>query len=123
MNENLSMWLFGGIAAWLISLSGCVIKIMLSQARIETTFEIIGQKAARALHRDDNLHRLDELLDKYLDRNYELSFEEWQSLLNLCEIYEASPQASDAHKMFAFGLSAVCHHKLRHSPDMIKRRL
>ncbi len=83
---------------------------------LEAVFNILGEKAAKLLHSDDDPYQIDSLLDKYLDRHYELSFAEWEALLAKCSVIEENKVLSKDERLLAGWISAVCHHKLRRPP-------
>lgn len=87
---------------------------------MEVLFETFGRKAAKALHSPHDPYGIDPLLDKYLDRHYELSIEEWSLLLKRCKEIEAQGDVSKEQKFFAGMLEAVCWHKLHIDPPMRK---
>ncbi len=112
------MWLGGQSVAIL----GTVVKLYVSMAqrvtRVETMLELLGRTAAKDLH-SPHTPELDALLDKYIDRHYELSYDEWQKLLELCN--KSMEEETNVRKATcAEFLAAICHHKLRHTPP--KRR-
>lgn len=120
MSETLQIWLFvltgGGVIALACSGGAFVLSFSVRVARIEAMFELMGEKAAKALHRDDDKYHMDNLLDKYLDRNYELSFTEWTKLRDLCLMVEKDNNASDKEHVFAAFLGSICEHKLLMRP-------
>lgn len=60
--------------------------------KMETVWDVFGEKAAKILHRDDDKYGVDKLLEQYLDKHYDLSMEEWQKLHDTME--RISPRAS-----------------------------
>lgn len=84
--------------------------------KMEALFELLGEKAAKLLHSPDDHHGIDELLDKYMDRNYELSFDEWQKLLSICGTIENNKELSKGERVLAAFLGMVSSHKLRLPP-------
>lgn len=110
------LWIMGIFVA--LSGAGITAYVSLIQriVKLETTLSLIGLKAARILHSTDDHHGLDALLDKYIDRHYELSYGEWQQLLENCELIEEDVRLSKQERTLAAIVSAVCHHKLKHPP-------
>lgn len=110
------MWLFGIMGAWLVALSVAVLHLLIAQ--VKTNFAInlfidsLGEKLAKALHRDDDKFGLDALLDKYLDQHYDLTMEEWIELRDLCNKTLANHSISKNERGMAGMLAAVCDHKL-----------
>lgn len=120
MSETLQIWLFvltgGGLVALACTGAGFVLSISIRMTRIEAVFELMGQRAAKALHRDDDKYHMDALLDKYLDRHYELTLDEWRHLLERCTAVEKDMTASDKEHIFAAWLGSICEHKLLMTP-------
>lgn len=90
-------WMF----TWVKSISDNVI-------RIQTTIDIMGINAARTLH-SPHTPKLDVLLDKYIDRNYELTAQEWNELLEDCNAIVENKQESHGYRLSAAWLAAICH--------------
>lgn len=116
MSETLQIWLFvltgGGLVALACTGAGFVLSMTVRMTRIEAVFELVGQRAAKALHRDDDKYHMDALLDKYLDRHYELTMKEWKLLWERCTTVEQDESASATEHIFAAWLGSVCEHKL-----------
>ncbi len=83
---------------------------------LEVLFGTLGEKAARALHRDTDPWGLDPLLDKYLNRHYELTYDEWTELRLRCQKVQHDSDATPTEKFFAGFLEAVTMHKLNIVP-------
>lgn len=88
--------------------------------RVEMTLIMISETAAKLLHADDDFHGLDKYIDKYLDRNYELTFEEWQALLDQFEKVMNNPQMPRDTRLAAALVFHICRHKLMLPPDKTK---
>jgi hypothetical protein len=116
MTEILAMWLFGILGAWLIVLTSAIFTIKIEQVKIRVAVDIfietMGEKIAKVLHADDDHLGLDSLLDKYLNRQYELSYAEWFELKNRCNHILADEKVSQLERSLAGMLAAVCEHKL-----------
>lgn len=116
MNETIQIWLFAGMAAWLAILSGSVLRILLAQVKTQVAVDLfidgLGEKLAKALHNDDDNLVIDALLDKYLDRHYELSYEEWLALKNRCNAILENKEVSKLERSLAGMLAGVCEHKI-----------
>lgn len=84
--------------------------------RVEAVLALLGEKAAKLLHQDDDSYGVDKLLDKYLDRNYELKVEEWEVLMKAMEQLESNVTLPVGARLAAATVSAVCHHKLSIPP-------
>lgn len=85
--------------------------------KIETTIELIGLNSAKFLHRDDDVFRMDAILDKYIDRNYAMTWAEWSLLLEKCDQVKNNESVEIFYRFMAGQLAAVCHHKLQHTPN------
>lgn len=129
--ETLANWILGtatpivagGIAAYisvtnrLTRLESMVHEDMESRVtRMETLMKMLGDKAAKILHSPSDHHQMDELLDKYLDRHYELSPEEWTELLIKTSAVENDKSLTKGERTLAAWLNAICHHKLMMDP-------
>lgn len=131
MNNEVAMWIGGILITGAYAVGGFALKIALSAyhhiamrseehgekiVRIETMLEIQGKTMARSLH-SPHTPELDALLEKYYARNYELSYKEWERLLDLCN-RAIEDNAGTEKADYAEFLAGVCHHKLRHLPPM-----
>jgi hypothetical protein len=123
LTEAMAIWLFGAVAAWGLILSGAVLKLFMAQwqmrmaiaqmkVAVDLFIDTLGEKLAKVLHADDDHHQLDELLDKYMNPAYELSYEEWFELKNRCNHILETKTYSDLERSLAGLLAAVCEHKL-----------
>lgn len=82
------------------------------EARFELFLSLLGTKAAKALHSPDDHHGLDRLLEDYIARNHELSYDKWQELKDRCDAIIWTAGSSKTEEFLAGMLSAVCEHKL-----------
>lgn len=84
MNQEAILWMFGivqtviclaitGGLAWLLI-------IVQRLTKVETILALFAEKAAAILH-SPHTPELDKLLEKYCDREYELSDSEWRQLM------------------------------------------
>lgn len=97
-----------GFGAWLVlSQFALIVRV----TRIETLFEILGEKFAKVLH-SPHTPELDSYLEKYVDKGYELSFNEWRELMERCEAIENDLANPKDQRLLAAFVSALCHHKL-----------
>src|SRR5579864_4445366 len=113
MSETTIIWLFGVIGAWNVVLTIGIFKLFLSQVETKTLISIMSKKAAEILHDSDNKFGLDDLLEKYVSRHYELSIEEWNVLLRKCEAIEAELANKKQERLLAAIISSTCRHKLK----------
>lgn len=115
MDNATILWIFGIVQAILALAipAGIAFAMSISNrvSRIETVISMLGESAARALHSPDDHLRIDTLLDKYLDRNYELSLQEWQELLHMMERIEADETKNPLERAMAGQLKAIASHK------------
>lgn len=116
MSETTQQWLFGVIGVWCAGMSIAILHLIIQQVKTKVAVDLfidtLGEKLARALHRDDDSLRIDGLLDKYLNRHYELSYEEWVELRDKCNAILANKQISKLERSLAGMLAGVCEHKL-----------
>lgn len=124
MTQDVIMWILGlaitGVFLILMSMIGKINNFSERIVRLETTIDIMGKNAAHSLH-SPHTPSLDVLLDKYLDRNYELTALEWASLLEDCEQRMDDKNESQGYRWNAGFLAAICHHKLGHDIEKVKR--
>jgi hypothetical protein len=124
MTESITLWLLGGFASVFLVFAVSAInahgKMSERVTRLEAVMALFGQKAAKLLHSPDDHLNIDALLDKYLDRNYELTFEDWGALLSQCEKIEEDKSLQKDTRTLAAWLSAIANHKLM-NPPTIKR--
>lgn len=127
MSESTILWLAGVFVSLITAdvVSYVVLKdkiadfnmdIIQRVTRLEAVLEHIGNKSAKILHSPDDHLGIDELLDKYLDREYELTMKEWQILMKRCEEIENDRTLAQGSRLAAAMLNAVCHHKLGLDP-------
>lgn len=120
MNLEITLWILGGVFVCIGSGMAAYIAVVQRLTRLEVSFELwmqnMGNRAAKALHRHDDKYHMDALLDKYLDRNYELNLNEWKSLRDHCLVVENDPSASDKEHVFSAWLGAICEHKMLLDP-------
>lgn len=120
MSETLSIWLFAGcyalgcfavlsVAKMAFSFSQ---RLTIIETRWETFMEGIGKRAAAAVHRDDNMHGIDGILDKYL-ANHFLSPDEWGAVKVACEKMLIEKTISSDLKIGYVLLAAVCEDKMK----------
>jgi hypothetical protein len=104
-------WAIG--AAFACIGAGFIILFNLVQrvARIEALVEAFGVNAAKVLH-SPHTPELDKLLEKYIDRNYELSVEEWEQLHAMCDRIVHDTKLPKQERMLAGFVAALAKHKL-----------
>lgn len=79
--------------------------------KVETILALIGEKAAKILH-SPHTPELDALLEKYYDRHYELSFQEWARLKEMCIDIENNHDEPKEGRVLAAIIATFCDHKL-----------
>lgn len=117
--EPFVFWILGSSVGILSAGVGGYINLVQRVTRVEAVLALFGEKAAKILH-SPHTPELDSLLEKYISRNYELSFEEWQRLLLFCETIENDKSGGTEERALAAWLSAISHHKLRMPPPSRK---
>ncbi len=120
MSETLQIWLFAAAFAGIIGIGGfCQLlnnKFIRFESRLDMTIELWGKKAAKFLHSPTNHLGMDELLDKFLDRYYEMSWKEWTELHEKCLATENDEKATEGERIYAAGLGIICEHRLHMLP-------
>lgn len=112
MNETILMWLFGGMAAWNVFNSGCVLLLRSEVTKIRTILIITSKRAAEILHSPDDHLGIDELLDEYKKHEYDLSYSQWLELKQRCEEIVQNPGCSKSERLLALLVSEFSTHKL-----------
>ena len=118
MNETLIIWLFGGVSAWLVAITGMVLLLKTEVTKIRTILVITSKRAAEILHSPDDHLGIDSLLDKYIEKHHELSFREWEQLKGRCEDIIKNPSCTKSERMLALFVVEFSVHKL--TPKGIK---
>ena len=96
MSELWQTTLFIVIGGWLFTLTGAfvgTIFILITRVndvgnrvtRLETAFELMGNRTIQALHSPDDHLELDGLVEKYMENNYDLPLEDWETVKETCE--------------------------------------
>lgn len=124
MNQEVMLWLLGIVITVCLAIVGFLLlahlDIIRRLVRIETMFEVYGEKAAKILH-SPHTPQLDVLLEKYVDREYELTPAEWKELLGRCETIENDSGNPKDQRALAAWVATVAHHKLQHPPPEFKK--
>jgi hypothetical protein len=125
MNETTEIFLFilGGVFVCVGAGAGAVLMLLgkISDLRervvaIEVRNEITDRRTAKLSHSPHDPYGWDPLIDKYLDRHYEMSMDEWRTWLARCEaVINDKTKPMDDRKM-AVQLAAICWHKLMIDP-------
>lgn len=83
--------------------------------KMETTLELLGFNAAKALH-CPTTPDLDILLEKYCkqyeDSHYNLPYEDWVKLNDICNQILENKNLTTGYRAAAGIVQALCHHKL-----------
>lgn len=115
MNQDLFNVIVGVILTGVLAFGAWLVLSQFSLdkrlTRIETLFEILGEKFAKVLH-SPHTPELDSYLEKYIDNGYEMSFQEWRELMGRCEAIENDQACPKDQRLLAAFVSALCHHKL-----------
>lgn len=119
MTENVILFFFGQ-AIVLIS-AGIISHISNSNriSKLEGFIEGLGVEFAQRLHHTDDRYGVDALLDKYIDRHYELSPLEWVDLYDACIRILALPSLTPLEETGYLFIKRVCLHK---AEQLIKER-
>lgn len=123
MSENAILFLIGQAITLVIGMlvSWASLKSEIGSLRervvaIEVKDEVLSRKNARIMHSPHNPYGMDGLIDKYLDRHYELTTGEWQEWMKRCENVIDDPKTPTQDKLIAAQLLCVCWHKLMMPP-------
>lgn len=127
MTENWSIALFtifgGALLGAYAGIVGGAFLIIQRVQRVETSMEFMlelnGIKASRHQHSPDNHHGLDPLIDLYLQREYELTNEQWQEWFDKEEKIIRDESKSFDERENALRVAALCNHKLRRAPSIV----
>lgn len=135
MSENVILGLFGFL---ITAIMACVGKLFSDHkelanrvatehnnlahkvTRIETALMMINENALKILHNDDDRYRMDDLINKYLDRHYDLSHTEWEELEHLLEKVMNNKENPDGARLAASMAYHLCRHKRFLEPDKTK---
>lgn len=120
MNQELILWVLGQSFVYAGVLVLAYIKVTNRLTRLETIMDMLGDKAAKILH-SPHTPDLDRLLEKYIDKYYNLTLEEWKELLARCDEIENNLANPKDQRALAAIVAAMCHHKLMHLPPKMRR--
>lgn len=101
MSEPLLIWLFGGLCAWSCALSVAVFRLFLTVTKITMVLLTVSKQAAAVLHHSDDRYSIDHLLEKYIKRHHELSYEEWQELFTKTQMIIDDPNIAKGDRVAA----------------------
>lgn len=125
MEKDLLIWIFsgmficvaGGLTAYLTMIgkvnemaekfANQVLGVDKRLLRVETLFEMWGEKAAKFLH-SPHTPKLDALLEKYYDKHYNLTPEEWTELYDMCREIEENTELPREERSLAGFISMMC---------------
>jgi hypothetical protein len=126
MSENWAIAIFGAIATFTLAMvSGCLVMLFSMRERIvalESRNEFEDRRIAKLSHSPHNPYGWDKSIDKYLNRHYEMSPDEWSEWLHDCEKVMDDESKPKNDRIIAARLAAVCWHKLR-MPPPIRRQI
>lgn len=118
------LWILGVIqTVMLLAIAGAlgiIFSVLQRLTKVETIIELLGVNAAKALH-CPTTPQLDKILEKYYERNFEISMEEWQTLLDFYQKVLDDMGQPRSYRLAAGQLVAVCHHKLKHDPPINRK--
>lgn len=110
--EQFFAWLLGTSVTIVSAGIVAYVKLVQRITKVETILSMFGEKAAQILHSPNDHLGIDHLLDKYLNREYEMSYAEWKDLLNQCESIVDDKSISKSERTLAAFLAAICDHKM-----------
>lgn len=119
MSETLSVWIFGIMGAWLLIISGGVFRLFLLFTQIQTTLIITSKEAAKILHSPDDHLGIDKLLEKYVEREHELTWDEWGELFQRCEEIKNDTSVGKNERILAMFVSELAVHKRRNRSNFV----
>lgn len=130
MSETVILWLIGGIAGFMfvvITPAAIAFAFLLSQrvTKLETWFEVIGDKALRSMFREDDKFGMDYYVKKYVERNFDLPKEDWIAIRDMNRLFEED-DTKESNDRFRAGLVvAFAEHKLQQygiTPEVLTRK-
>lgn len=101
MSEHLLIWLFGGLCVWSAALSMSIFRLFLTVTRITAVLLTVSKQAAAVLHHEDDRYAIDRLLEKYIERHHDLSFDEWQELFAKTKAIIDNPEIAKGERIAA----------------------
>lgn len=118
MDKEVTMWIFGFLisGAYLLIAAAVAAYILLVQrlTKMETTLELMGYNAAKALHNPHTVE-LDALLEKYAlafeKDDYEMPDDELAKLQALCDEIIEDKSLTTGYRATAGIVSAMCRRK------------
>lgn len=116
--------LFGVLIGAYLKLMDRINKVSERIIRMEVVWDVFGEKAAKILHRDDDAYGVDDLLNKYIDKHYDLSMQEWKELHDAMERVSNDQKIPKSERTLAAFLSALATHKMgdwMESPMRVKK--
>jgi|HubBroStandDraft_3_1064219.scaffolds.fasta_scaffold487713_1 hypothetical protein len=125
MNETTEMLLFMLTGVFISIAAGTATVIMLLNkigevrerlTAIEVRNELADRWTAKIGHSSHDPYGWDSLIDRYLDRNYEMTLDEWREWLRRCEVVIHDETKPKEDRIIAIQLAAVCWHKLMMPP-------
>lgn len=107
-----SILLIGVLISAYIRLTEKINKVSERIIRMEVVWDVFGEKAAKILHREDDAYGIDKLLEKYIDKNYDLSMPDWNELHDAMESVANNQKIPKSERTLAAFLSALSVHKM-----------
>lgn len=115
MNEATQIWLYGGAYGFIFAMSvaGVTFGMAIVQriSRLEAVMALFGEKAAKILH-SPHTPELDALLEKFCDRHYTMSHDEWEKLLSMTLEMEVDTSLPKQERALAAWVNAAASEKL-----------
>lgn len=119
MDTHVILWILGVIQAiFVISIPAAIkayVELNNRLTRVETAFELFGKNVLKAMHRDDNFHQADHLIDEYIRREGELTPAQWTDLMDIFRkvLDEGDAKHGRGELVGAAAVVAFCEHKLK----------
>lgn len=112
--------ILGGLTAY-INLLGKIGNVSERLTAIEVRNEGTDRRVSRVAHSPHDPYGWDKSIDKYLDRHYEMTNQEWMDWYNRCESVIKDETKPKEDRIIAVQLAAVCTHKLMIPPPLRKQ--
>lgn len=126
MNQEAILWLLGIVqTVMLLAISAGVawlLVIVQRLTKVETILAMFAERAAAILH-SPHTPELDELLEKYCDREYELSEPEWRKLLFMTGEIDKDMTLPKEERVLAAIIHAAASHKLMLPPPKVVKHV
>lgn len=113
MSEALLIWLFGILGGWMLAITIGGFRLHLAVTEVKAILRMTSKRAAEILHSPDDHLGVDKLLDLYIEKENELTTEQWQQLHDAMEKIIADLNVSKQERSLALWVSAFSSNKLK----------